>query len=83
MELTIKNLNTTETFKLEIKVTKNQKENIYEITFLDKRLSDRYGTIKIIQRENDFWKFPDNSDSYLMGLVSETIFRLTMGELEN
>lgn len=76
MELKIKNATTSEDFVLNINVTENQNETINHVTFLDKRLSEKYGTIEIVRKENNFWKFPDKADNYLMSIVSQIIFQL-------
>lgn len=81
MELKIKHPNTSETFLLEINVSENNEETIYKVTFTDKRLSESYGTVELKRKPNNFWKFPNKADNFLISLLSETIFQIMNNEI--
>jgi hypothetical protein len=76
MELKIRHPNSSESFLLDINIIEKDDMKVYEISFLDKRLSENYGTVKLIRKSNNFWKFPDKADNFLMSLLSDTIFRI-------
>ena len=80
MEIEIIHPNTSELFLLEINTLVYDSETIYKISFMDKRLSVSYGTVELRRKSNNFWKFPDKVDSFLMSLLSDAIFRI-MGDV--
>lgn len=81
MEIEIKHPNTSELFLLEINILKNDRETVYKISFLDKRLSVSYGTVELRRKPNNFWKFPDKADNFLVSLLSESIFQIMNNEV--
>ena len=83
LEIEIKHPKTSELFLLEINILENDSEAIYEISFLDKRLSVSYGTVELRRKPNNFWKFPDKVDSLLMELLSNAIFRIMSIEVDS
>lgn len=80
MELVIKHPNTSESFLLDINILEYHDETVYKISFTDKRLSVSYGTAELKRKPNNFWKFPDKADNFLMSLLSETIFQIMNNE---
>lgn len=83
MELVIKHPNTSESFLLEINVSENNEDTKYKVTFTDKRLSVSYGTVELIRKPNNFWKFPDKADNFLVSLLSDAIFRIMNNEVDS
>lgn len=83
MEIEIKHPYTSELFLLEINILENDTETVYKISFIDKRLSVIYGTVELRRKPNNFWKFPDKVDSFLMSLLSDAIFRLMSNEVNS
>lgn len=83
MKIEIKHPNTSELFLLEINILENDSETVYIISFIDKRLSVRYGIVELRRKPNNFWKFPDNVDSLLMSLLSDAIFRIMSNEVDS
>jgi hypothetical protein len=81
MEIEIKHPNTSELFLLEINILENDGETIYKISFIDKRLSVSYGTVELRRKPNNFWKFPDKADNFLVSLLSESIFQIMNNEV--
>jgi len=81
MKLEIKHPNTSEKFLLEINISENNDETIFRVSFVDKRLSVSYGTVELRRKPNNFWKFPDKSDSFLMSLLSDSIFQIMHNEI--
>ncbi len=78
MELIIKHPNSSESILLFIDLSEDLDEILYKISFADKRLSTTYGTVILKRTQNNFWKFPDKIDNFLMLLISETIFQLML-----
>jgi hypothetical protein len=76
MEIEIKHPNTSELFLLEINISENDSETIYKISFIDKKLTENYGIVELIRKSDNFWKFPDKADKFLMLLLSDAIFRI-------
>jgi hypothetical protein len=66
---------------LEINISEINDETVYKIIFIDKRLSTSYGTVEIKRNFNNFWKFPENADNFLISLMSETIFQIMNSEV--
>jgi hypothetical protein len=81
MEIQIKHPNTSDKFLLEIDISKSEDQTVYKIRFMDKRLSTLYGDVIIKRNFNNFWKFPENVDSFLMSIISETIFQIMNNEI--
>lgn len=81
MEIEIKHPNTSELFLLDINILENDGETIYKISFIDKRLSVSYGTVELRRKPNNFWKFPDKADNFLVSLLSESIFQIMNNEV--
>jgi len=81
MELVIKHPNTSESFLLDINIFENDDEKVYKISFSDKRLSKNYGTVELKRKPNNFWKFPDKADNFLISLLSETFFQIMNNEI--
>ena len=76
MEIEIKHPNTSELFLLEMNISENDSETIYKISFIDKKLTENYGIVELIRKSDNFWKFPDKADKFLMLLLSDAIFRI-------
>jgi hypothetical protein len=76
MEIEIKHPNTSELFLLKINISENDSETIYKISFIDKKLTENYGIVELIRKSDNFWKFPDKADKFLMLLLSDAIFRI-------
>lgn len=76
MELTIKHPNTSELFLLKIDVCENENESIYKVSFVDKRLSAKYGTVEIKRKTDNFWKLPNNADTLLKELLFQITFQI-------
>jgi hypothetical protein len=83
MELQIKHPETTERFLLDIQAFEIEGLTIYKINFEDKRLSSTYGTIIIKRNSDNFWKFPQNADSFLTSLISNAILQIMNNEVIN
>ena len=81
MELVINHPNTSELFLLDINIFENDNEKVYKISFSDKRLSVSYGTLELRRKPNNFWKFPEKADNFLISLLSETIFQIMNYEI--
>jgi hypothetical protein len=81
MELKINHPNSSESFFLDINISENDNEIVYKISFTDKRLSASYGTVELKRKPNNFWKFPDKADNFLISLLSETIFQIMNNEI--
>ena len=81
MELKIKHPNSSESFSLDIKKLEVDNGTFYNISFDDKILSEKYGTVLLKRRSDNFWKFPDSVDNFLMQLLSEAIFQIMYKEI--
>ena len=81
MQLQIKHPNMNEMFLLDIIISEIEGQTIYKSTFLDKRLYELYGIITIKRKPDNFWKFPETTDSFLLSLVSEIIFQIMNNEI--
>lgn len=81
MELVFKHPNTSESFLLDINISENDGETVYKISFSDKRISENYGIVELIKKPNNFWKFPDKADNFLISLLSDIIFRIMNNEV--
>ena len=81
MELKITYPYTSEVIVLEINSLENDDETVYKISFIDKSYSENYGTIELIKKPDNFWKFPDNVNQFLMSMLSETIFQIMNNEV--
>lgn len=83
MEIEVKHPNTSALFLLEINIIENDSETIYKVSFIDKRLSVDYGTVELIRKPNNFWRFPDTADSLLIPLLCDAIYRIMNNEIDS
>lgn len=76
MRITIKHPSTSESYLVNIDIQANKDETTYYLMFTDKRISKLYNTIVLKRNHDDFWKFPDNCDNFLLLLLSDFIFQI-------
>ena len=70
----------SETFSISLKVSEQNNETIYKVTFDDKRMQEKFGTFEIV-KGRDFWKLPSRNDTDLISISSKIIYQIM--ELEN